>query len=323
MDANGKDDLKTQFATREGVYRLMTLSEYSRPNRVGYQTNQNNPQVRVSLVSLPMAASSSSSSGAPSAPVGQQQQQHYHQQHHQHHQSHYPHHHLHSAHGNNLSATSSNASSVTSTGIDGGGVASSGLADFIDLGGGSGAAGGGGGAAMRHHRAAAETLIQSPSLITSLGNGGLGRHHAMADIDGIDGSTASTTTMLTHQQLRQQQFQHHRQGSSSSPTTTTTPSGGGGTIAAGAALLPLTMQTVNGLASSSAVVGGQQLNGGDRICFNYGKELYVYAYRGCKKVSLIGWLGGGLCVGWLLFEVGRGICEACCVLCAIVICVIY
>lgn len=53
MDQNGKDDLKTQFMTREGTYRLITLSEYSRPNRVGYQTNQNNPQVRVSLITLP------------------------------------------------------------------------------------------------------------------------------------------------------------------------------------------------------------------------------------------------------------------------------
>ena len=53
LDSSGKDDLKTQFITREGEYRLMTLSEYSRPNRVGYQSNQNSPQVRVSLVSLP------------------------------------------------------------------------------------------------------------------------------------------------------------------------------------------------------------------------------------------------------------------------------
>ncbi|XP_058468081.1 WD repeat-containing protein 20 [Malaya genurostris] len=53
VDSSGKDDLKTQFVTREGEYRLMTLSEYSRPNRVGYQNNQSNPQVRVSLVALP------------------------------------------------------------------------------------------------------------------------------------------------------------------------------------------------------------------------------------------------------------------------------
>lgn len=57
MDQNGKDDLKTQFVTREGTYRLITLSEYSRPNRVGYQSNQNNPQVRVSLITLPAAES--------------------------------------------------------------------------------------------------------------------------------------------------------------------------------------------------------------------------------------------------------------------------
>jgi hypothetical protein len=56
MENIGKDDkndLKTVFNTREGCYRLLNLSEYSRPNRVGYQSNQNSPQVRVSFVSLP------------------------------------------------------------------------------------------------------------------------------------------------------------------------------------------------------------------------------------------------------------------------------
>lgn len=47
-------DIKTQFVTREGIYRLMTLSEYSRSNRVGYPPQgQSPPQVRVSLVNLP------------------------------------------------------------------------------------------------------------------------------------------------------------------------------------------------------------------------------------------------------------------------------
>lgn len=63
MDQNGKDDLKTQFVTREGTYRLMTLSEYSRPNRVGYQSNQNNPQVRVSLITLPAPTATQNSGG--------------------------------------------------------------------------------------------------------------------------------------------------------------------------------------------------------------------------------------------------------------------
>ena len=31
-------------------------------------------------------------------------------------------------------------------------------------------------------------------------------------------------------------------------------------------------------------------NGGDRICFNFGKELFVYAYRGVKKVNIISYL---------------------------------
>lgn len=47
------EEVKTQFITREGCYRLLNLSEYSRPNRVGYQSNQNSPQVRLSFVSLP------------------------------------------------------------------------------------------------------------------------------------------------------------------------------------------------------------------------------------------------------------------------------
>lgn len=52
-DSGGKDDVKTQFVTREGTYRLMTLAEYSRPNRVGYPSGSGASQVRVSLVSLP------------------------------------------------------------------------------------------------------------------------------------------------------------------------------------------------------------------------------------------------------------------------------
>lgn len=52
LDQSGKDDLKTQFITREGTYRLV-VSDFSRPNRVNYQTNQNNPQVRVSFCTLP------------------------------------------------------------------------------------------------------------------------------------------------------------------------------------------------------------------------------------------------------------------------------
>ena len=56
--SNGGDELKTQFMTREGTYRLMTLSEYSRPNRVGYANNAQGGSgagvpVRVSFVTVP------------------------------------------------------------------------------------------------------------------------------------------------------------------------------------------------------------------------------------------------------------------------------
>ncbi|XP_014249942.1 WD repeat-containing protein 20 [Cimex lectularius] len=53
VDGGGKEELKTQFMTREGTYRLMTLSEYSRPNRVGYTNIQGSTSVRVSFVTLP------------------------------------------------------------------------------------------------------------------------------------------------------------------------------------------------------------------------------------------------------------------------------
>jgi len=48
----GRDELKTQFMTREGTYHLMTLAEYSRPNRVGYanQAANCNAPVKVSFV---------------------------------------------------------------------------------------------------------------------------------------------------------------------------------------------------------------------------------------------------------------------------------
>lgn len=64
-----EDDLKTQFLTREGTYRLMNLSEYSRPNRVGYTSNQSSPMVRVSLVSMPEEPGGSSSAATGSSAV--------------------------------------------------------------------------------------------------------------------------------------------------------------------------------------------------------------------------------------------------------------
>ena len=55
------DELKTQFMTREGTYRLMTLSEYSRPNRVGYANNGQgaagvSAPVKVSFASVPSSS---------------------------------------------------------------------------------------------------------------------------------------------------------------------------------------------------------------------------------------------------------------------------
>ncbi|XP_046750706.1 WD repeat-containing protein 20 isoform X1 [Diprion similis] len=63
LDGGGKDDLKTQFVTREGTYKLMTLSEYSRPNRVGYTNSQGSASVRVSFVTLPDPADPTGAQG--------------------------------------------------------------------------------------------------------------------------------------------------------------------------------------------------------------------------------------------------------------------
>lgn len=45
------NEIKTQFTTREGLYKLLTHSEYSRPNRVPFNSQGSNP-VRVSFVNV-------------------------------------------------------------------------------------------------------------------------------------------------------------------------------------------------------------------------------------------------------------------------------
>lgn len=47
----GKEELKTHFITREGTYRLMPLSEYSKPTRVQYNGQTNTP-VKVSFIDV-------------------------------------------------------------------------------------------------------------------------------------------------------------------------------------------------------------------------------------------------------------------------------
>ncbi|EDL18663.1 mCG14935, isoform CRA_e [Mus musculus] len=52
-EGGGKEmnEIKTQFTTREGLYKLLQHSEYSRPNRVPFNSQGSNP-VRVSFVNL-------------------------------------------------------------------------------------------------------------------------------------------------------------------------------------------------------------------------------------------------------------------------------
>lgn len=155
---DAKDDLKTQFITREGTYRLLTLSEYSRPNRVGYTNSQNSPQVRVSIVSLPNP--SSNNGGGSQGPSG-----------------------------NNTTANgtvSNGANSSSANGIN-----------------------------------QAESVFSVPTSMEARLGAGMSMHSMMNGAGGLPGLD--------------------------------------GTLA-------------------------HQIYGGDRICFNFGRELYVYAFRGVKKV---------------------------------------
>ncbi|XP_037807449.1 WD repeat-containing protein 20 [Lucilia sericata] len=189
LDPNVKDDLKTQFVTREGTYRLLTLSEYSRPNRVGYTNNQSSPQVRVSIVTLP---------NPPTAT------------------------------GNNSSSNSGTNNSSATNGSNGAGSSSHSrpLTNGNNSQNASNGAGGDGGGAGYD--------VQSSSSL----NGQQSQYVVPSSMDARLGAGMSMHTMMNG-------------------------SGVGGL-------------DQNGLSAS-------QVLGGDRICFNFGRELYVYAFRGVKK----------------------------------------
>jgi len=50
-NAVGREDIKTQFTTREGMYKLITLSDCLRPSRVP-QNGPTNTPVKLSFLSL-------------------------------------------------------------------------------------------------------------------------------------------------------------------------------------------------------------------------------------------------------------------------------
>ena len=54
----GREELKTQFLTREGTYQLMSLAEYTRPNRLGYNSQPVNCNTPVKVSLLPALVSS-------------------------------------------------------------------------------------------------------------------------------------------------------------------------------------------------------------------------------------------------------------------------
>ncbi|KAH8381254.1 hypothetical protein KR093_000716 [Drosophila rubida] len=199
LDANVKDDLKTQFVTREGTYRLLTLSEYSRPNRVGYSSNQSSPQVRVSFVTLPNPSSKTTSEAAATP-----------------------------AAATNTQTTTAAAAATTTT------------TTTSDK----------------------RTQLQSNGAATTTT------------------TTSSTTT------------------TPATPTSTTTTTaaitlnggGGGGDSYNGSSTVDARLG--GGISMHSMTNGGvldqngmltNQIYGGDRICFNFGRDLYVYAFRGIKK----------------------------------------
>ena len=59
------NDIKTQFVTREGYYKLMTSAEYCRPNRLGYTTQTNTTAVKVSFVTTINSSNTSDNTGSP------------------------------------------------------------------------------------------------------------------------------------------------------------------------------------------------------------------------------------------------------------------
>ncbi|XP_016925385.4 WD repeat-containing protein 20 [Drosophila suzukii] len=185
LDASVKDDLKTQFVTREGTYRLLTLSEYSRPNRVGYSSNQSSPQVRVSMVTLPSPAQGKLGSETAGSPVG-------------------------GAAAGTTTTTNGSSPGASPTG----GAAGSGPA----------------GAAT-----------------TAISNGGAGGDS---------------------------NYSHSNHNSNSAANSTVDARLGGG----------ISMHSMmNGGVVDQNGVATNQVLGGDRICFNFGRDLYVYSFRGAKK----------------------------------------
>lgn len=50
-EGGGKDETKTQFCTREGIYKLMPSTEYSRPTRSSLNGQGNTP-VKVTFINL-------------------------------------------------------------------------------------------------------------------------------------------------------------------------------------------------------------------------------------------------------------------------------
>lgn len=200
LDANVKDDLKTQFVTREGTYRLLTLSEYSRPNRVGYSSNQSSPQVRVSMVTLPNPSKLGGEAGAGSPTAG-------------------------AGVSGTAATTTTNGGGSTSPAASptggGGGAAP------VNSGGGAGSSAGGGGT----------------SAIT---NGGAGGDNSYSHTNNTNAGSSTVDARL-----------------------------GGG----------ISMHSMmNGGVLDQNGVATSQVIGGDRICFNFGRDLYVYSFRGAKKV---------------------------------------
>ncbi|KAH8381819.1 hypothetical protein KR009_000452 [Drosophila setifemur] len=198
LDANVKDDLKTQFVTREGTYRLLTLSEYSRPNRVGYSSNQSSPQVRVSIVTLPNPGKlATEATGSPT--VG----------------------------GGAAAAAVGGAAGSTATGGAGAATTTNGTSPAVSPTGAATATGsGGGGGALTNGGAGGDNNYSS----NSAGGGA-------STVDARLGGGISMHSMMNGGVLDQ-----------------------------------------NGMPTS-------QIVGGDRICFNFGRDLYVYSFRGAKKGS--------------------------------------
>lgn len=255
LDPNIKDELKTQFQTREGIYHLLPLPEYTRTNRVTYTNQQSSPQVRVSIVTLPNP-------------------------------------------GNSI-ANKANSNSLTNNNINininPNSINSSINNPPNNISHGIGHTGGSG--HQRHHLVNGIIASTSAAMSTNSGrnlgasNSNNNGHSSSGDAMALMSNNGGGDSFgIIVNPLNGAQYEGSRNLSSNVNTYPLSA-----TLEARLGMgMPMHMPIINGahLDCGGHISGMNPVYGGDHICFNFGRDLYVYPFRGVKTVraynSLIG-----------------------------------